>query len=146
MPQILTIWPSTETRCKYAQHSQIQKPAANTNNTTKYRNALQIRTTQPNTETCCKYAQTTSEMFKVTTTSDEPGWDMLMHVYSERWDFRLLATVRQPCFLKIFPYRAMWWLHTFVVLETWKLASPWFHRQKNNRILFFHLLLDYSRK
>ncbi len=28
-----------------------------------------------------------SEMLKGSATSDDPGWDMLINVYSERWDF-----------------------------------------------------------
>ncbi len=43
--------------CKYSPHNQIQKRSANTRNTTKYRNVLQILTKQPNTETLCKYSQ-----------------------------------------------------------------------------------------
>ncbi len=69
--------------------------AANTQNATKYRNTLQILATQPNTETCCKCsqpntetccknAQTTPEMFKGTAISEEPGWDVLIYIYSER--------------------------------------------------------------
>ncbi len=53
---VLLTTPNTDIRCKYSQHNQIQKRAANTVNTTKYRNVLQILTTQPNTETCCKYS------------------------------------------------------------------------------------------
>ncbi len=53
----LTIQPNTEMHCKYLQHNQIQKCTANTYNTTKYRNLLQILTTQPNTEMCCKFLQ-----------------------------------------------------------------------------------------
>ncbi len=39
---LLTTQPNTETFCKYSQHNHIQKRAANTHKTTKYRNVLQI--------------------------------------------------------------------------------------------------------
>lgn len=38
--QILAMLPNTETRCKCSQCNQIQKHAAKTHNTTKYRNTL----------------------------------------------------------------------------------------------------------
>ncbi len=41
--QTLATQPNTEMCCKYSQHNQIHKCAANTRNTTGYRNVLQIQ-------------------------------------------------------------------------------------------------------
>ncbi len=45
MLQILTTQTNKETCCKYSQHKQIKKRAANTHNTTKYRNEQVAQTT-----------------------------------------------------------------------------------------------------
>ncbi len=41
---------------------------------------------------CFWETQPTSEMFKGPVTGDEPSWDMLINVYSKRWDFLFILT------------------------------------------------------